>query len=259
VKCLNRILLFLLLPLAGLSAADQAEEIMRRHYDLAQPDSVRAEMIMVLKDKTGRISKKVLAVYSRTDAARTWSYTEVLSPADVRGTRFLSVPDENGGQEQRLWLPELGRIRKISTGSEQGRFLGSDLSYWDMKTHRFEDFSYTLLGEESVTCIRNGVKERIDCWILESRPKKRSCPYGRIVAHIGKQDFYAYRSQMWGTDGAPVKTIIIAELTRQDGATFPTQTLVIASDGHKTLLKVQDLALNATVGDRYFSLQYLSR
>lgn len=259
MKYLNLLFLFLILPFMGLSAADQAEEIMSRHYSLPQPDSVRAEMVMVLKDKAGRMTKKVLAMYSRTDGGGTSSYTEVLSPADVRGTRFLSLSDENGTEDQRLWLPELGRIRKISTSSEGGKFLGSDLSYWDMKTHRFEDFAYTLIDEGSAICTRNGVKESIDCWIVESLPKSGSSPYGRIEVYIGKDDFSAYRSQMWAPDGSPEKTIIVAEIVRKDGTIFPTQTLVIASDGHKTLLKAEKLELNIPVRDEFFSLQYLSR
>ena len=253
------LILTLVLPLTALSAADEAEQIMRRHHGLPQPESVHAEMVMVVKDKTGRMSTKTLVMYSRTDAAGTSVYTEVLSPADVRGTRFLSLGGKNGAEEQRLWLPELGRIRRISTSSEGDRFLGSDLSYWDMKGHHFEGFSYALQGEATAVCTRNGVKERIDCWVVESLPKAGSSPYGRIVAHIGKEDSFAYRSEMWAPDGSPAKTVVIAEIVRENGVTFPTQTLVISSEGSRTLLKAEKLALNETLRDELFSLQYLSR
>jgi hypothetical protein len=253
------ILLLLVFPPVKLPAADQAEQIMRNYYSQPDPDSIEAEMVMVLKDKAGRISKKVLALFSRFEAGGTSNYTEVLAPADVRGTRFLSFTAENGAEEQRLWLPELGRIRKISTSSEGDRFLGSDLFYWDMKNHRYEDFSYKLVGEGSSKCTRNGKKETIACWVIESYPKARSAPYGKIVMNIGKDDYFAYRSDMWTPNGSPVKTIMVAEIVQEQGVSFPTQTFVAAEDGHKTLLKVEKLELNAAVPERVFSLQYLSR
>jgi hypothetical protein len=252
-------LLILVLSLTPLSAAEQAEQIMRRHYGLPKPESVQAEMVMVVKDEAGRLSTKRLVIYSRSGADGTSSYTEVLDPADIRGTRFLSFSDKNGAEEQRLWLPELGRIRKISTSSEGDRFLGSDLSYWDMKTHHFEDFSYALQGEATAVCTRNGVKERLDCWVVESVPTGGSSPYGRIVAHIGKEDAFAYRSEMWAPDGSPAKTIVIAEIVRENAVTFPTQTLVISAEGSKTLLKAEKLELNTPLSEELFSLQYLSR
>jgi len=259
LKNINAMILLVLLPLFGASAADRADTIMRRHYDLPKPETVYAQMTMVLKDEAGRITQRQLEMYSRTTSQGTSSYTEVLAPADIRGTRFLSLPGIDNSEEQRLWLPDLGRIRKISTNSETDSFLGSDLSYWDMKTHRFELFSYSLQGERNISCIRDGLRQSVPCWLVEGIPDAGTSPYARIVSCIGKDDYFVYRSEMWAANGSPIKTVAIAEIVRRAGVIFPSQTLVVTASGHKTLLKADSLELNAGVPLDVFSLQHLSR
>ncbi len=77
------------------------------------------------------------------------SYIEVLEPADVAGMRFLTLA-EAGEDIQRMYLPALGSARRISGSAKKGRSLGSDLFFYDMEDHKFEDFSsYRYLRTES--------------------------------------------------------------------------------------------------------------
>lgn len=245
---------------AGVVFADQAADaIMRASYALPAPETMESTTYMALVDANGSQSMRVLKMYSRKTAAGTDSFVEFLSPADVRGTKFLSIGSDSGEDDQRIWLPELGRVRKIASSGRGAKFMGSDLTYYDMGTHRFEDASYSLVGEETLTVTKNGQKVQMPCSIIESVPKNPEIPYSKTRIWVGKDDHFIYKSTMWDPRGREEKSVFIVEVRQDRQVLIPVRTAVITTEGRRTLLQMDDLSVNRPIDPAVFTVRNLER
>ena len=57
-------------------------------------------------------------------------------PPAVRGTAFLQFDHRDRDAEQWLYLPELRRVRKITSSSKNDKFMGTDFSYRDLEARK---------------------------------------------------------------------------------------------------------------------------
>ena len=250
----------LMLLACALSYADpSADAIARASFDLPEASTMRSTAYMLLVDRNGSQNLRVLSMYSRKSRDGTDSYAEFLSPADVRGTKFLTLAEPGGESTQRLWLPELMKVRRIASADKGSKFLGSDLTYYDMGRHKFGDYTYARLGEATTEVVEAGVKRSVACWVMECSATDSSVPYSRMRMWIGKEDSFVYRSTMWNSKGEEEKTIYILEVEKRQGIILPIKTAVTAVDGHKTLLQMSKVELNKPIDPRIFTVQNLEQ
>jgi len=250
---------FLLLACACAYADSAAEAIARASFELPEASTMQSTAYMLLVDKNGSQNLRALSMYSRKTKDGTDSYAEFLSPADVRGTKFLTLAEAGGESTQRLWLPELMKVRRIASADKGSKFLGSDLTYYDMDRHNFGDFTYTKIGEATTEVVEAGVKKSVACWIIECSATYSSVPYSRMRMWIGKEDSFVYRSTMWNAKGAEEKTIYILEVEKRQGIMLSVKTAVVSVDGHKTLLQMSKIELNKPIDPRIFTVQNLEQ
>lgn len=244
---------------ASVAYADpQADAVMRSSYALPGATTMKSTMYMLLVEKNGSQSLRAISMYSRKTADGTDSYIDFLSPPDVKGTKFLTIATA-GGDDQRLWLPDLRKIRRIATSGKGAKFMGSDLTYYDMSAHHFADSRYAMHGDESISVTRNGTKENVPCWVIDCTPVDPGVPYARTRVWVGKDDHFVYRSTMWNSRGEEEKTVYILEVRKIDGIIIPIKTAVSASDGHKTLLQMNDVVLNEPLDPGLFTVAQLER
>ena len=67
-------------------------------------------------------------------------------PNDIRGTAFLVWEHPNADDERFLYLPSLGRVRRIAGTETQESFVGSDFTYEDIGGREFDDYTYAFAG-----------------------------------------------------------------------------------------------------------------
>jgi hypothetical protein len=246
--------------LAAAAFADpKADQIVRRHFDLETPKDSRSIASMTIVDKSGGKKIRKLEMLSKEAAEGRNSFVRFLEPADVAGTKLLTLASKGGGSEQRLYLPALKKVRRIASGTKDGDFVGSDLSYYDMEEREFDDFSYSLLaenegaGDESLAGLA--------FYKVEMKPKDAEAPYSRIVAWIDMSNYALRKSECYGRrDGALAKTIVFAKTDRVGGVLVNLETIVTsARRKSSTILKVSDLKVNEGIGDEAFSLKNLEK
>ena len=127
---------------AGLEIAKQAKV-----RDLGWNDS-QSEMVMTLRNKKGQevvrnMRNKSLEVVGDGDKGLTIFDT----PADVRGTAFLSFSHIVGSDDQWIFLPALKRVKRIASRNKSGLFLGSEFAFEDLSSFEVEKNTYNLLRE----------------------------------------------------------------------------------------------------------------
>src|SRR5215218_1469847 len=126
-----------------------AEQIARNVQDRDTGRDSRAELRMKLFDRRGRARDRALTLLTlrRTEGDR--SLIRFTYPNDIRVTGFLVWEHPAGDDERFLYLPSLGRVRRIAGSEAQESFVGSDFSYEDIGGRELDDFTYTLLDDNS--------------------------------------------------------------------------------------------------------------
>ena len=107
-------------------------------------------------------------------------------PNDIKGTAFLVWESPSGDDERFLYLPSLGRVRRIAGSEAQESFVGSDFTYEDIGGREFEDYTYTMLSEAETWTGRR----RIDVSGLPARiappQRQRALPARRLDRSQGQ-------------------------------------------------------------------------
>ncbi len=92
-------------------------------------------------------------------------------PNDIAGTGFLVWEHPGGDDERFLYLPALGRVRRIAGSERQESFVGSDFTYEDIGGRELEDYAYALLDANATWTDADGARH--PAWRLESQREAR--------------------------------------------------------------------------------------
>lgn len=228
-----------------------ANEIMLKNDQLKDAENSSNITTMVLINKSGKKKVRKMESYSIDTEIGEDSFVEFILPKDVKGTKFLTIGDDNGDDDQRIYLPALKKIRKISSSNKNGKFMGSDITYYDMESKNYNDYSYKMIGEETFN--------DMECWVIESTPLKDDSPYNKVINYVSKEDYYIYKREMFDKKDRHIKTITVVEVEVIDEVIIPVKRVVENhKEKHKTLLSVSDLKINSGVDKNKFTIQNLN-
>jgi len=102
-------------------------------------------------------------------------------PNDIKGTAFLVWEHPNADDERFLYLPALGRVRRIAGGEKQESFIGSDLSYEDIGGRELADYTYSFTDSSSTWTAPDGSKHAASSTLNRLR-RRRSAGSSRPCA-----------------------------------------------------------------------------
>lgn len=174
-----------------------------------------------------------------------------LSPSDVRGTGLLMTDDDTW-----LYLPALGRSRRIAGHAKKGDFMGSDLSFDDMEqlgmTGFGAKFAPVLVGSE--------VFQGTDTYVLELSPLDSESDYSKLVMWVDEERFLPRKIEYVDAGGKLLKVLHNEDIQEVDGRWVASaMTMENVQAGTKTLLKVSDVQFNVDISDSVFSVRSLER
>src|SRR5688572_28636039 len=152
MRCLLLVCLALAIQPAR-APAPAADRIARSVQDRDTGRDSRAELRMKLFDRRGRPRERALTLLTLRRAEGDRSLIRFTYPNDIRGTGFLVWEHPRGDDERFLYLPSLGRVRRIAGSEAQESFVGSDFSYEDIGGREFDDYTYALVGENAENAV----------------------------------------------------------------------------------------------------------
>ena len=116
-------------------------------------------------------------------------------PNDIKGTALLVWEHPTADDERFLYLPALGRVRRIAGSEAQESFVGSDFTYEDIGGREFDDFHYTLVDRaDAFWADASGAKHPV--YMLESRRRDGSARFPRIVSLVRRDNFVVVRAEI---------------------------------------------------------------
>ncbi|NLD99349.1 MAG: outer membrane lipoprotein-sorting protein [Fibrobacter sp.] len=240
-----------LISAGTLFADDKGHEIAKKYYDLKDPKTTSSKATMTITDKNGSQKSRTLQMYGKKDDLGTWSFIEFESPADVKGTKLLTIPKKPNENEQRIYLPALKKARLIASSGKGGKFVNTDFFYYDLESHEFEDYTYTYVKDDKLVDHQ--------CSVVQMSPKSTDTPYLMSEAWISKEDNFVYQMKLYDRKTSEhIKTMNVLETSITDGCIIPVRILMTNhKDNSKTELSLSDLKVNSGVDDKVFSIQNL--
>lgn len=221
----------------------------------------RATVHLTLYDRHGRARERTLVLLSKrgagTDArAGDKVLTRFTYPDDIKGTSFLVWEHPESEDERFLYLPSLGRVRRIAGAEAQESFVGTDFSYEDIGGREFDDYTYALLEENASWRSPDG--RAYPAYRLESRRKQAGARYPRVVSSILKDSFVVVAAEVFNRRNEQEKTYTVKRLDRiQNIWTVLDAEMSNAIDRTRTTLRIQKIEYNVGLNDADFSRRQL--
>jgi len=226
------------------------QELAQLVYDREDGDDAYFKTEMILIDKNGRERQRLLQSVVREDDGLIKSYVEFLEPPDIRGTRFLSLEQLEGDDIQYLYLPELGRSRRIVSSQKTLSFVNTDFSYEDMQRRKPLDDDHQILANE--------IFEGSPVYLLESRAHEGTSQYGQRISRIGVESLIPVTIDFYDRKGRKVKELRVRDIRRIDGIwTAMEMEMSDLKAGHRTRMRIQEVRYNQGIDESVFELRNL--
>ncbi|WP_298421161.1 outer membrane lipoprotein-sorting protein [uncultured Kordia sp.] len=233
--------------------------IAKKTHERNEGISLKRNLIMELKDKRGKIRTR------KTTALRKYFGKEKRlaifyeTPSSVKGTAFLTFdyPEASKDDDQWLYLPALRKTRRISAANRGDYFLGTDLTYEDIKLETKiskEDYNYTTIGIEKI--------DNHDCYIIEAIPKndatKKELGYSKVKFWVDSKLWMMRKSESWDVAGNFLKTVKISDIKKVQNIWTISHILVINhKTKHETIFKFENNDYQTELSDDYFTEEAL--
>ncbi len=254
-----------LLIAASFSAGAQenlsAGDIYEKAVSSGKLDGSEAVSRMIIIDSKGRErirdTAQITKLYDNGETEK--KLIRFLSPADVKGTGFLTFDYENEDDDMWLYMPALRKVRRIVSSEKSKSFMGSEFSYADMSPLPSSDFNMKILGTET--------ENSIECWIIEMVPASDDIAdengFTKKIGWIGKEDFVIRKAEFYDFSGILYKTLTVENVKLIDPEKKKYRPMIMKMENHdngrKSVLEISEIVLNRNVGEEYFTQRYLSR
>jgi outer membrane lipoprotein-sorting protein len=234
----------------GRAIAEAAHERSSGFGDLS------ATAVMLLRTASGQEAERALSIRILDlpgEAGR--GLTIVESPRDVRGTALLTHTDENGAQDQWLYLPATSRTRRIASENRSGAFMGSEFSYDDFSAQTPSRYNFRFLRDEKL--------DGIDCHVLH-REEIDGLP-GHQIVWMDTEHLRLQRVEFFDARGNPQRTLTVSDYRSYEGPGgreyWRADALLMENvrTGAATTLHWKEIQLDTGLRERDFEVSALGR
>jgi len=200
-------------------APGSADWVARQLQDRDTGRDSRFDMQMRMYDKQGRMRERHLRLSGYRGVEKGERADRLLIrflfPNDIKGTGFLVLEHPGADDERFLYLPALGRVRRIAGEEKQDSFVGSDFTYEDIGGRELTDYVYAILDSAATWTDPGG---RVwPAWTLDSRAKDPNANYPRVVSTVLKDVFVVVAADNFNARNEVVKTFQVRKLEQVTG------------------------------------------
>jgi hypothetical protein len=245
-----------------------ADEVARRVRDREIGRDSRSTLRMKLFDRQGRARERVLTLLTLRGRGRPGMpatapdgdrlLVRFTFPNDIRGTSFLVWEHPDSDDERFLFLPSLGRTRRIAGSETQESFVGSDFTYEDIGGREFEDYTYALVDENASWSVPGSVTRA--AWRLESKRRTGSVDFPRAVSLVLKDNFVVVQSEIYNKRDEKQKLYTVRRLEQSQGIwTVMDSEMSDALEKSRTELRIDAVDYNVGLKEGDFSRRELER
>ena len=263
--------LLLLLYYDGASAsvplAETAEWVARQADNRDIGRDGRFDLRMRLFDRQQRVRERELTILTmrpRESAKNAASgagdriLIRFTYPNDIKGTAFLVWEHPDGDDERFLYLPGLGRTRRIAGAEAQDSFVGSDFTYEDISGRELDDYTYSMVEQDATWTAADG--QRVPAYRIESRAKDPQARFPRVVSTVRKDNFVIVHADIHNRRDERQKVYDVRRLEQvQSIWTLSEIVMTNTAEQTHTELVVKSVRYNTGLEEADFSRRELER
>ena len=233
---------------AKVNAVDEGEYVSRK-------------LLMTMTDKRGKSRQRDTISYRKYYADEKRTVLFYLQPKNVKGTGFLTYDyaDKARDDDQWLYLPAMRKVRRISAADRGDYFLGTDLTYEDMKLEgKLEpaDFVYSVIGQKQ----QQGKTLIQLAGVPHNQQIAAELGYSKVQFWVDSSNWIVVATQAWDLRGKLLKSITNSDIRRVDGIwTRHLIEVLNHKTGHQTVYQFSEVNYKTLVKDSLFRKNALSR
>ena len=242
----------------GLAVRDavppSAEAILAAAFANRYEVNLTTNIDLVMRNRVGQELRRQFRAASKLIDGRVHSVGRLIWPEYLRGMTILTIEAENRSHDAFLYLPSLGKVRRVTTAQRRDSFLGSDVAYEDLERRRVEDYELAVPEAQEL--------EGEPVYAIRGRAL-RDFNYSHLIFLVARSDAAILETQYFkrGQDSpyrvirAPRETMVA-----QDGHVLPTRLYVEnRARGTTTEVLFRDLEINPPIDDKIFSVGTLEQ
>ncbi|MBK5201472.1 MAG: outer membrane lipoprotein-sorting protein [Spirochaetaceae bacterium] len=247
------IVLFSLPALLFAQTSYSADQVIDKVYNRATPTDQSGELIMTLENSQGDQRIRTIEQDIQEKESETKKIMFFTAPADVRGTSFMSFSnDNNANDDQWIYLPALKKVKRISSGSSNDYFMGSDFTYDDMGERLPSEDTHSIIGEETIN--------NIHCIVIESIPHDSGYMYSKTITWVSDEYWIGMKKEFYDEDNDLLKTLTVSKYEKiNDYWMITSSEMNNIQKEHKTLIQLNNLVLDSGIQDSIFSTRTMTR
>ncbi len=236
-------------------------DIMKKADEVAEPVTASSTATLTIHAKKGSDRIREVIMKSKDYGNVKKEVIVFVKPKDVYGTGYLmfDYPEDAEGKKKDsdnwLYMPAMKKTRRIaSSGSESdGSFMGTDFTYRDMGERSLNDYTYTLLGEESV--------DGTDCWKVECMAKNTDQKDPRYISYIAKSDYILRKCELFDRQNLLHRVLTCSDFTTIKGFTTALKMkMENVQSGSWSLFEKKDIVYDGTgIDDSLFTVVALEK
>ncbi len=237
----------------ALVTAEDAESIVRGSRDRIDAKTVSTRSRMIITAKDGSTTERLLDQYSSDADAGKRTLIVFQKPASISGTRFLTIGKKSADDDRWIFLPSLGKVRRIASSEGSGSFMGTDLSYDDISAANRDIAldTHVLLREETL--------EGSMCDVIESRAKDSSYQYSKMISWIERKTKVARKVELYDRKDTLVKILELQKLEEIQGRLTPMVTrMSTVAAKTSTTITVDIIKYDDKIPEGVFTADYLA-
>ncbi|MFC1496157.1 outer membrane lipoprotein-sorting protein [Candidatus Margulisiibacteriota bacterium] len=240
--CLFFVSCVLVIPVMALTADQIIDRVdQNMNYISAQ---YNGKMIIHIGDE---VREKKMVSYSK---GRTKAFTEFLSPARDKGTRYLKMDDNMW-----MYLPSVEKVIKIAGHMLRQSMMGSDFSYEDaLEAIKLrEKYSARVTGSDKF--------DGRDCYLLDLIAKVKQVTYYRRKIWIDKKMFIGLKEELYAKSGKLLKVATATDIKRFGKRNYPTKMVIknMLRKNSYTEFLLTNIKFDIMLADDIFTLRNLKR
>jgi len=228
-----------------------ADEIMINAKNRITSDTVSSRSRMVITAKNGGTTERKIDQYSKDGPNGARTVIIFQEPRNVAGTRFLTMDTKSGNSDQWIFLPSLGKVRRIAASDSGGNFMGTDFSYDDISSM---DRDVTL---DTHILLREEVLNGKQCYVIQSIPKTKY-QYSKTITWIEKNNYLIHKAEMYNQRNEVVKIMEMSDYKDIQGRLSPLQTKIsTVAAGTSTTIYMEIMKYDDPIPEGVFTTTYL--
>lgn len=199
-----------------------------------------AQVRLTTVNERGQERPNEMRIFIRSSNDGTEQLLEYVAPADVAGTKLYTRTPKKGDPDILLFLPALGRERRIAASERGSSFMNTDFTYDEITS--FASFTELYTAER----LEDSEWDGRPAYVLRLTPRDPGSLYSHVIMYVWQDEFLPLRVDFYNRDGVLWKQLLNSNFQQTASGTWEARRIEMVNVIKKTKTIIDLLATSRT-------------